>query len=150
MYAIIQNGAHQYKVKAGVFLRVEKQSKSPAGQLLINDKVLALSDKEGALTLGAPYVTGAKVHFRVIRHGKSKKKLVFKKKRRKGYRRTKGHRQEFTEIYIETLSPPTGQKVSVPLKKGASPKSSAPPVKSQALPVDSADLAVTKPEKEGE
>ena len=151
MYAIIQKGAHQYKVKAGAFLRVEKQSESPAGQLFVSDKVLALSDKEGVLTFGVPYVVGAKVHFRVVRHGKSKKKLVFKKKRRKGYRRTKGHRQEFTEIYIETLSLPTGQKTSVPLKKKAGQKSSAPPpAKGQTQVEDSANLSVTKTKEEGE
>ena len=121
MYAIIQNGAHQYKVQAGAFLRVEKQKEAP-GQLLTHDKVLAVSNKEGVLTFGEPYVEGAQVHFRVIRHGKSKKKLVFKKKRRKGYRRTQGHRQEFTEIYIETLSDSTGQKVSLPLRKKAEQK----------------------------
>ena len=118
MYAIIQKGSHQYKVQAGLFLKVEKQAKEP-GPLFSNDKVLAFSNKAGELSLGAPYVEGAKVHFRVIRHGKSKKKLVFKKKRRKGYRRTQGHRQEFTEIYIETLTDSTGQKVSLPLRKKA-------------------------------
>ncbi len=126
MYAIIQNGAHQYKVKAGAFLRVEKR-KEAQGETSSFDKVLAFSNKEGDLSVGTPYVKGARVHFQIIRHGKSKKTLVFKKNRRKGYRRTKGHRQEFTEIYIESLSSATGQKESLPLKKKAGPKTTEKP-----------------------
>ena len=118
MYAIIQNGTHQYKAKAGTFLRVEKREEKP-GDKGAFDKILAFSNKEGDLLVGTPYVIGAKVYFQVIRHGKGKKKLVFKKKRRKGYRRTKGHRQEFTELYIETLSNSTGQKINIPLNKEA-------------------------------
>ena len=116
MYAIIQNGTHQYKAKAGTFLRVEKREEKP-GDKGAFDKILAFSNKAGELLVGTPYVIGAKVCFQVIRHGKGKKKLVFKKKRRKGYRRTKGHRQEFTELYIETLSNSKGQKISLPLNK---------------------------------
>ena len=143
MYAIIQNGAHQYKVKAGTFLKVEKRLEE-SGQLFINDKVLAFSNKKGDLSVGTPYVKGAKVHFRVIRHGKAKKKLVFKKHRRKGYRRTKGHRQEFTEIYIETLSSATGQRESFPLKKKSDLKESAPETKA----IKSSE-STTEPKKEG-
>ena len=140
MYAIIQNGSHQHKVKAGAFLRLEKREEEPGAKGSF-DKVLAFSNKEGQTTFGKPYVPGAKVKFLVIRHGKSKKKLVFKKKRRKGYRRTQGHRQEFTEIYIETLSDSAGQKTSIPLKKKTSQKDS------HSLPASKAETKTTKANK---
>ena len=108
MYAIIQNGAHQYKVQLGQFLKLEKLKLSP-GESWKCQQVLVFQDKEGHLVTGKPYIEKAEVKARVIRHGKDKKVLVFKKKRRKGYRRTKGHRQEFTEIYVESLSDPEGK-----------------------------------------
>ena len=110
MYAVIQNGAHQYRIQLGQFVKMEKLDLAP-GKLWKCGQVLALQNSEGQLMTGAPYIEKAEVSGRVIRHGKSKKVLVFKKKRRKGYRRTQGHRQEFTEIYIEALSTPSGEKM---------------------------------------
>ena len=108
MYAIIQNGAHQYKVQLGQFLKLEKLQLSP-GESWRCKQVLVFQDKEGHLVTGKPYIEKAEMKARIIRHGKDKKVLVFKKKRRKGYRRTKGHRQEFTEIYVEALNDPAGK-----------------------------------------
>ena len=82
-----------------------------------SEQVLAFQNKSGELVKGDPYVKKAVVQGRVVRHGKSKKILVFKKNRRKGYRRTQGHRQDFTEIYIEAFSTPSGDKIKASEKK---------------------------------
>ncbi|MYE07694.1 MAG: 50S ribosomal protein L21 [Oligoflexia bacterium] len=108
MYAVIQKGIHQYKVHLGQFLKLEKLPLSP-GQDWKCQQVLLFQEEDGPLLAGTPYVEAAEVRARIIRHGKSKKVLVFKKNRRKGYRRTKGHRQEFTEVYIEALCGPSGK-----------------------------------------
>ncbi len=110
MYAIIQKGAHQYRVEPGQFIKMEKMELD-VGAVWKCREVLAFLSKEGHFTAGTPYVEKAEVSGRVVRHGKGKKSLVFKKKRRKGYRRTQGHRQEFTEIYIEVFGAPSGEKV---------------------------------------
>ena len=107
MYAVIERGAHQYKVTAGQFIRIEKMN-LPVGENWVCKQVLAIQDKNGELQAGRPFVEKAEVKALVHRHGKLKKQLVFKKKRRKGYRLTKGHRQEFTELYIELLKGPAG------------------------------------------
>lgn len=108
MYAVIQNGAHQYRIQPGQFVKLEKLDLAP-GNVWTCREVLALQDKQGQLVTGTPCIEKAEVRGLVIRHGKMKKQLVFKKKRRKGYRRTHGHRQEFTEIYIEFISAPSGE-----------------------------------------
>ncbi|MDE0119425.1 MAG: 50S ribosomal protein L21 [Bdellovibrionales bacterium] len=108
MYAVIQKGVHQYKVHLGQFLKLEKLQLRP-GQNWKCQQVLLFQEEDGHLVSGQPYIKTAEVQARIIRHGKSKKVLVFKKNRRKGYRRTKGHRQEFTEVYIEALCSPSGK-----------------------------------------
>lgn len=110
MYMVMQNGAHQYRVKPGQFLRVEKLNVS-AGETWKCQQILAFQDGKGEFLVGTPYLKKAEILAKVMRHGKGKKTLVFKKKRRKGYRKTKGHRQDFTEIYIETCITPTGQRI---------------------------------------
>ena len=120
MYAVIQNGAHQYRVQPGDFIRVEK-IKLSVGESWKCSEVLAFQDKKGLLITGKPFVEKAEIRAQVIRHGKSKKKLVFKKKRRKGYRKTRGHRQEFTELYICAFRAPDGETLEKPLKKKSPP-----------------------------
>ena len=116
MYAVIKNGAHQYRIKPGEFLRMEKLPLAP-GKIWKCQNILAFQDGAGQFTVGSPYIKKAEVWTRVVRHGKTKKVLVFKKNRRKGYRRTKGHRQEFTEIYVEAFYTPEGKKISAPKRK---------------------------------
>ena len=116
MYAVIKNGAHQYRIKPGEFLRLEKLPLSP-GKIWKCQNILAFQDGAGQFTVGSPYIKKAEVWTRVVRHGKAKKVLVFKKNRRKGYRRTKGHRQEFTEIYVEAFYTPEGKKISATKRK---------------------------------
>ena len=121
MNSIFQIGSKQYNVTLGSRIRVEKLN-AQKGDFWTSKEVLFVQDDKGALAIGEPFVSQAQVKARVVRHGKAKKILVLKKKRRKGYRRTQGHRQLFTELVIEALSDQTGKWVEV--KKKAKKSSS--------------------------
>jgi large subunit ribosomal protein L21 len=98
MYAVIQTGGKQYRVSAGEKLKIERIA-GDVGQEIVLDQVLLVADGE-ALKLGAPLVAGARVKARVLKHGRGEKVRIFKLNRRKHYRRTQGHRQNYTEIEI--------------------------------------------------
>ncbi|HEY7656295.1 MAG TPA: 50S ribosomal protein L21 [Burkholderiales bacterium] len=98
MYAVIQTGGKQYRVSAGEKLKIERIA-GDVGQEIVLDQVLLVADG-GALKLGAPLVAGARVKARVLKHGRGDKVRIFKLNRRKHYRRTQGHRQNYTEIEI--------------------------------------------------
>ena len=98
MYAVIKTGGKQYKVEAGVTLKVEKLL-GEVGSKLVIDKVLMIADGE-TTTIGAPLIAGATVNATVVSHGRADKVMIFKFRRRKHYRKTQGHRQSFTEIQI--------------------------------------------------
>ena len=102
MYAIIATGGKQYKVSEGDLLRVEALP-IEIGDTVELDKVLMLSG-EGGVTVGKPYLEGAKVTAKVNDHGRRKKILVFKHK--KNYRPRQGHRQYYTELAIEKIETP--------------------------------------------
>ena len=102
MFAVIESGGKQHTVTEGESLKVELLSMEE-GATIEFDKVLMISDGS-ASKLGNPFVENAKVTAKLIGHGKSKKVKIFKMKRRKDYRRTYGHRQNFTEILIESIS----------------------------------------------
>lgn len=102
MYAIIETGGKQYKVSEGDVITVEKLAVE-AGQEFSFDKVLVVSKKD-AVTVGAPYVEGAKVSASVIGDGKAKKVVVYKYKPKKGFHKKKGHRQPFTKLQINAIS----------------------------------------------
>lgn len=101
MYAVIETGGKQYRVAQGQDLKVEKVP-GQAGEEVVFDKVLAIGDGEN-VTVGKPYVENAKVVGKVARQAKDRKVPVFKYKRRKGFRRNKGHRQDFSLVRIETI-----------------------------------------------
>ncbi len=101
MYAVIETGGKQYKVQEGDVLQVELLH-AEAGETVEINKVLMVN-KDGALTVGAPYVDGAKVTLKVEENGKGKKVVVFKFKAKKNYRRKKGHRQPFTKVTVEKI-----------------------------------------------
>ncbi len=113
MYAIIEALGHQYRVQPGQFLRIAHMDQ-PVGFQWTCETVLAIQDSKGHLFTGQPFLKKARVLLQICRHGRSKKILVFKKRRRKSHRVTKGHRQDFTEIYVESLLTPRGEI----LKKG--------------------------------
>ncbi|MCG8638280.1 MAG: 50S ribosomal protein L21 [Desulfobacterales bacterium] len=102
MYAVIRTGGKQYKVQENQILKVEKLDGTEGSQVEFDD-VLMYSDGE-TITLGSPVVENASVKAVILEQGRSKKQLVFKYKRRKGYRRMKGHRQHYTEIKIDSIS----------------------------------------------
>ena len=103
MYAIIQTGSKQYKVAAGDIIEVEKLGLE-AGSEVTFDQVLAVAGDDGKLNIGTPMVEGAKVSAKVLDNFRAKKIVVFKMKRRKGYRRTQGHRQNLTRVEITAIA----------------------------------------------
>ena len=102
MYAIVEVLGQQFKVEAGRKLFVHRMEEAERGSQIELDKVL-LIDNDGTITVGAPTVEGAKVVAEVVSHVRGEKVLVFHKKRRKGYRKLNGHRQNFTEIMIKEI-----------------------------------------------
>lgn len=98
MYAIIQTGGKQYKVQEGDLLKVEKIP-GEEGQAVNFKRVLFLNQAD-SVTVGTPIVSNAVVEAEIVKNGKDKKIIVFKKKRRKGYAKRQGHRQEFTQVKI--------------------------------------------------
>ncbi len=101
MYAVIQTGGKQYRVSEGDVLRVEFLEKEPK-QAVIFENVLLVA-KDGEIKVGQPMVKGAVVEAEVIRHGRAKKVIIFKKRRTTTYQRTQGHRQGFTEVRIKGI-----------------------------------------------
>ncbi len=101
MYAVIKTGGKQYRVQAGDVLIVEKLAGEPGAELTF-DNVLMLGDMAGDVTVGAPLVEGAVVTGALLETRKGEKVKIFKKIRRQGYRRTRGHRQ--TESVVRVLS----------------------------------------------
>jgi large subunit ribosomal protein L21 len=102
MYAVIKTGGKQYQVVPGQQVRFEKLP-GEVGNTVTFDTVLLTSDGEN-LKVGQPYLQNAKVTGRITCQGKSRKVVVFKYKRRKGYRRKQGHRQNFTLVNIENIA----------------------------------------------
>ncbi|SVE42632.1 uncharacterized protein METZ01_LOCUS495486, partial [marine metagenome] len=102
MFAVIESGGKQHKVTEGDNLQVELLTGEEGSKVEFN-KVLMISDGKKS-KVGSPFLEKAKVIGKVVRHGKSDKIKVFKMKRRKGYRRTQGHRQSFTEVLIEKIN----------------------------------------------
>lgn len=101
MYAIVEIAGQQMKVQKDQTVYVHRLADAEGASVTF-DKVL-LVDNEGNVKVGAPTVAGASVTGKVLSHLKDDKVIVFKKKRRKGYRRLKGHRQYFTKIQIEDI-----------------------------------------------
>jgi large subunit ribosomal protein L21 len=102
MYAVVKIAGQQYKVAPSEKIYVPKL-KSDIGAKLTFDQVLVLGD-ENKTTVGKPYVSGAKVQATVLKHVKDETVIVLKKKKRKGYRVRNGHRQQYTEIEINSLA----------------------------------------------
>ncbi len=101
MYAVIKTGGKQYRVAPGDMLKIEKLDGN-VGDSIAFDKVLLTSDGEN-VNMGKPYLEDTKVYGSITRQGKNKKIIVFKYKRRKGYRKKQGHRQSFTLIKIDNI-----------------------------------------------
>ncbi len=101
MYAVIKTGGKQYRVVAGEKLKVE-QIPADIGQEIVLDQVLMLGGE--SVVVGSPLVAGAKVLAKVIAQGRGEKVRIFKMRRRKHYRKSQGHRQNYTEIEISAIN----------------------------------------------
>ncbi len=122
MYAIVEIAGQQFKVAKDQKVFVHRLN-TEEGKKVAFDNVLLISDGDN-VTIGAPAIDGAQVGATVVKHLKGDKVIVFKKKRRKGYRKKNGHRQSLTEIVIENITA-SGAKKAAPAKK-ATPKAAAP------------------------
>ena len=103
MYAIIQIAGKQFKVKPGMVLNVPTLDAEPGSKVNV-ERVLAYSDGT-SLEVGTPELTTVDIDGKVVAHGRAKKIIVFKKKRRLGYQKKQGHRQGFTQIKVEGIAP---------------------------------------------
>src|SRR5436309_10508614 len=103
MYAVLETGSKQYRVSAGDTLQIERLAVE-AGQPVTFDRVL-LVNQDGKVSVGAPTVANAAVVADVLEHIRGEKKIAFKMKRRKGYHKTIGHRQELTVVKIKEINP---------------------------------------------
>ena len=101
MYAVIKTGGKQYRVAAGDKLKIEKLA-GDVGSDVTFDQVLMLADGDN-VTIGAPLVSGITVPAKIVSHGRGDKVMIFKMRRRKHYRKTQGHRQDYTEIEIGAI-----------------------------------------------
>ena len=101
MFAVFQSGGKQFRAEPGASLRIPTISAEPGDSVTFDEVLLASSGDD--VKVGAPVVKGAKVKAEVVRHGRDKKIIVFKRKRRKGYRKKQGHRQGFTEIRVNEV-----------------------------------------------
>ena len=103
MFAIIRADGRQYRVAKGDVIRFDRMKAEP-GDSFETGQVLAIAEEDNKLKIGSPVVEGAKVEGTVLQHGKDKKIIVFKRKRRKTYRRKYGHRQDHTLVKIDKIS----------------------------------------------
>ncbi len=101
MYAVVRSGGKQHRVEPGDRLRVEKLEGDVGSKIELGDVLMV--EKDGKVTLGEPVITKAKVKATVLGQDRDKKIIVFKKKRKKQYRRTRGHRQPYTELLVDDI-----------------------------------------------
>ena len=101
MYAVIQTGGKQYRVKSGEQLKVELLA-AEVGATVSFDRVLMLGEGDG-VKVGAPFLDGAAVKATVVSQGRGEKIRIFKMRRRKHYAKTQGHRQGYTEVRIDEI-----------------------------------------------
>ena len=142
MYAIVEIAGHQFKVEKDQKVFVNRLQ-TEEGNKVTFDNVLLLADGT-KVTIGAPAIDGAQVGAKVLKHLKGDKVIVFKKKRRKGYRVKNGHRQSLTEIQIESIVGSGAKKASQ--AKAALPKAEAKPAAKKEVSKPAAKAAVPKAE----
>ena len=114
MYAIVEIAGKQYKVSEGAKLKVASLDKDTGGNVSF-DKVL-LTDNGKSVKVGTPTLKGVNINATILEHGREKKILIYKKKRRKGYQRKNGHRQGYTLIEITKIKATTGTTKKAPRK----------------------------------
>ena len=102
MYAVFETGGKQFRAEPGLKVRVPALA-AEEGSTVTFDRVLLTGGEDGDPAVGTPTVEGATVRAEVLAHGKDQKVIIFKRKRRKGYRKKQGHRQKFTEVRIDEI-----------------------------------------------
>jgi large subunit ribosomal protein L21 len=127
MYAVLETGSKQYRVSAGDTLEIERLAVE-AGQPVTFDRVLLVCN-DGKVAIGSPTVANTSVAADVVEHIRGEKKIAFKMKRRKGYHKTIGHRQELTVVKIKAINAP-GVAVVTPAAASAEPATPSQPVAS--------------------
>ena len=126
-YAVIQTGGKQYKVKSGEILKVEKLPDSEPETKIEFKEILAYGDDK-VIEVGAPNVSGAKVEAELVKNGKNRTVLIFKKRRRHNSRRKNGHRQEYSMIRINKIFSKDGKVLSEAEKKVVTEKKQKQPL----------------------
>ncbi len=126
MYAVIRTGGKQYKVAAGDVIKVEKLA-GAAGDAVTFDQVLALGD-DGGLRVGTPVLDGASVSAELLEQTRGEKIIVFKKKRRKNYRRKRGHRQYLTVLRVTDIAAEAEQRQAAAKQPEAAAAEPAPEI----------------------
>jgi large subunit ribosomal protein L21 len=139
MYAIVEIAGQQFKVEKDQKVFVHRLQ-TEEGKKVAFDNVLLLADGD-KVTVGAPAIDGAQVGAKVLKHLKGDKVIVFKKKRRKGYRVKNGHRQALTEIQIDNILA-SGAKKAAPVKAASKPAAKAKPAAPKAAAKPAAKKAV--------
>ena len=120
-YAVIQTGGKQYKVKSGEILKIEKLPDSKPETKIEFKEILAYGDDK-IIEVGAPTVAGAKVEAELVKNGKNRTILIFKKRRRHNSRKKNGHRQEYSMIKINKIFSKDGKVLSESEKKSVTTK----------------------------
>ena len=143
MFAIVEIAGQQFKVAKDQKVFVHRLD-AKTGDKVSFDQVFMMADGD-KITVGAPAVANASVEAKVVRHLKDDKVIVFKKKRRKGYRVKNGHRQSLTEIVIESVGVGNAKKAAPKAKaeapKAEAPKAAAPKAAKKAAPKAAADFS---------
>jgi large subunit ribosomal protein L21 len=102
MYAIVETSGTQFSVSEGTKIKVDRQETEVGKEITFGSILMLKTDTD--ILVGTPYVTGASITAKVLAHDRAKKLVVFKKKRRKGFMKKKGHRQDYTEVLIEKIT----------------------------------------------
>lgn len=102
MFAVIKSGGKQYRVAPGQTVRLEKVAGEVGSRVTLSEVLMV--DSDGKIQIGAPLVANASIEATVVENDRAKKILVFKKKRKKQYRRTRGHRQDYTAVRIDKIT----------------------------------------------
>ncbi|MGE5425311.1 MAG: 50S ribosomal protein L21 [Syntrophothermus sp.] len=102
MYAIVEIAGQQFKVEKNDEIFVHRQEGDPGTK--VEFKEVLLVDNDGKINVGMPYINGGSISGKILEHARGEKVIVFKKKRRKGFQKSNGHRQDFSKILIEDIT----------------------------------------------
>jgi len=145
MYAIVEISGKQYRVSKDMIIKVSRLDSEP-GKKVGFDKILFIEDDKGKTTIGNPLVKNMLVNATVVEHGRDKKVIIFKKKRRKGHQKRQGHRQDFSIIEINTIGAGTVKKeATAPKAKAAVETKEAPAAKEAKPAATKKPVAAAKP-----